>query len=61
MEQEKKDTEKESVSPNAEGINSWNDRLDENLEPEQTADLDADEKARNYSATEGSGDQSDQA
>lgn len=49
----------EQVKANAEGINHWNDRLDENLEGEDRADLEADEKAREYSEENGSGDQSD--
>lgn len=48
-------------TPHPEGINEWNDRLDENLESEQTGNLDADEKARDYSAKHGSGDQSDES
>ncbi|MBB6238836.1 hypothetical protein HDC90_003483 [Pedobacter sp. AK013] len=42
------------------GLNDWNDRLDENLEPEDHNDSAADEKAKNFSAKYGSGDQSDQ-
>jgi hypothetical protein len=45
----------------SEGIDSWNDRLDENLEPTNTGDPEADEKAKAFSAQNGSGDQSDQA
>jgi len=41
------------------GLDSWNERLDENLENEDHADLSADEKAKRYSANKGSGDQSD--
>jgi len=41
------------------GLDSWNERLDENLENEDDADLKADEKAKRYSAEKGSGDQSD--
>lgn len=43
------------------GINDWNDRLDENLEPEAHNDNVADEKAKDFSAKYGSGDQSDQS
>ena len=42
------------------GIDQWNDRLDKNLEPEQRADELADDRAREYSEEEGSGDQSDE-
>jgi hypothetical protein len=45
----------------SEGIDSWNDRLDENLEPTDTGDPEADEKAKAFSDQNGSGDQSDQA
>lgn len=51
---------KEELKTNQEGINQWNDRLDENLEPEQSGDIDADEKAKEYSEQQGSGDQSDE-
>jgi len=43
----------------ASGLDQWNERLDENLEPESTGDELADEKARNFNESEGSGDQSD--
>ena len=46
---------------NNKGIDAWNDRLDENLEPEKTGDVSADINAGQYSAEEGSGDQSDNA
>ena len=42
------------------GLDDWNDRLDENLEPETEGDEQADENARYYSENEGSGDQSDE-
>jgi hypothetical protein len=45
----------------SEGIDNWNDRLDENLEPTDTGDPEADEKAKRFSEQNGSGDQSDQA
>lgn len=48
------------VKQNPDGLDQWNDRLDENLESEQTGDVDADEKAREYSEEKGSGDQSDE-
>ena len=50
----------EPVKSNPDGLDQWNDRLDENLESEQTGDVDADEKAREYSEEKGSGDQSDE-
>lgn len=50
----------EPVKPNPDGLDQWNDRLDENLESEQTGDIDADEKAREYAEQKGSGDQSDE-
>jgi len=50
----------EQVKTNAERLNHWNDRLDENLESEDRGDLEADEKAREYSEENGSGDQSDE-
>lgn len=43
----------------ATGLDHWNDRLDTNLENENSGDVHADEKARAYSAEQGSGDQSD--
>lgn len=50
----------EPVKQNPDGLDQWNDRLDENMETEQTGDVDADEKAREYSEEKGSGDQSDE-
>ncbi|MFW0717926.1 hypothetical protein [Pedobacter sp. N23S346] len=44
----------------AKGLNDWNDRLDENLEPQKQGDTDADERAKDFSDQVGSGDQSDQ-
>lgn len=41
------------------GLDHWNNRLDENLEPKAHNDLDADEKAKAFSEKYGSGDQSD--
>jgi hypothetical protein len=58
MENQNNKTEKDQVKP--EGIDQWNDRLDENLEPEKEGDVNADEKAREFSEKEGSGDQSDE-
>ena len=46
---------------NKKGIDAWNDRLDQNLEPEKTADNSADKKAEQFSAEQGSGDQTDAA
>lgn len=44
---------------NNKGLDAWNNRLDQNLEPEKTGNELADIKAEEYSAEEGSGDQSD--
>lgn len=41
------------------GLDEWNNRLDENLEHEDAGNTEADEQARTYSKTHGSGDQSD--
>ncbi|UKT65117.1 hypothetical protein [Pedobacter mucosus] len=43
------------------GLDAWNDRLDENFESEKNNDPIADEKAKDFSEEDGSGDQSDQA
>lgn len=59
MEDHKKEDSNAPVKPSATGIDTWNDRLDENLEHEAAGDSEADEKARDYSAKHGSGDQSD--
>jgi hypothetical protein len=61
MENEKSKSEKEQTKANPDGLDQWNDRLDENLETEQAGDEIADEKAREYSEKHGSGDQSDAA
>lgn len=54
-------TQKENqAQPDHTGLDNWNDRLDENLENEETSDPIADEKAEKYSAENGSGDQSDE-
>ncbi|MBE9603074.1 hypothetical protein [Pedobacter sp. MC2016-24] len=42
------------------GLDEWNNRLDENLEQEDTGNTEADEQARTYSNEHGSGDQSDE-
>jgi hypothetical protein len=42
-------------------LDDWNERLDENLEPEKGGDEEADENARDFSNENGSGDQSDKA
>jgi len=67
MENQKQDLEKskadfvtENIKHPVKGINDWNDRLDQNLEPEDHNDTLADEKAKDFSAKYGSGDQSDQ-
>ncbi|MDQ0965506.1 hypothetical protein QFZ20_000909 [Flavobacterium sp. W4I14] len=57
----KSDFTAEKAKHPVEGLNDWNDRLDENLEPEAHNDSDADEKAKDFSAKYGSGDQSDQS
>jgi len=59
-ENQKNNSEKAQVKPHQDGIDQWNDRLDENLESEQTGNEIADEKAREYSEKHGSGDQSDE-
>ncbi len=45
---------------NKTGLDAWNERLDNNLEPEQTGNEAADGNAENYSDLAGSGDQSDE-
>lgn len=52
-------TEKNAKHPE-QGLDDWNERLDENLEPEAHNDIEADEKAKDFSEKYGSGDQSDQ-
>lgn len=42
------------------GIDKWNDRLDQNLETEHEGNELADEQARDYLEKYGSGDQSDE-
>lgn len=59
MENQNNKTEKDQVKPD--GIDQWNDRLDQNLENEKEGDVAADEKAREFSDEQGSGDQSDEA
>jgi len=43
------------------GLDQWNDRLDENLESNDQNDVSADEKAKKFSEKEGSGNQSDES
>lgn len=45
----------------SDGLDKWNDRLDDNLESEDRGDTEADDNARDYSEKHGSGDQSDEA
>lgn len=59
MEDHKKEESNAPVKSTDTGIDAWNDRLDENLEQEETGNSEAGEKARNYSEEHGSGDQSD--
>ena len=66
MENQKNDQSKSKLSfieQNQEnpgkGINDWNDRLDDNLEPKDHNDIVADKKAKDFSEKLGSGDQSD--
>lgn len=66
MENQNKDQEKSKFSKQAQenpskGLNDWNDRLDENLEPEKQGDTVADDRAKDFSEQLGSGDQSDQS
>jgi len=66
MENQNKDQEKSKFSKQAQenpskGLNDWNDRLDENLEPEKQGDTAADDRAKDFSEQLGSGDQSDQS
>ncbi|GGH02074.1 hypothetical protein [Pedobacter zeae] len=56
----KSDFKEEDSKHAEEGLNQWNDRLDENLEPEDHNDIVADQKAKDFSEKYGSGDQSDQ-
>ncbi|MBO9672066.1 MAG: hypothetical protein J7577_01375 [Sphingobacteriaceae bacterium] len=56
----KSDFKEEDKKHAEEGLNNWNDRLDENLEPEDHNDILADQKAKDFSEKYGSGDQSDQ-
>jgi len=65
MENQKQDLNKsnfteENIKHPDQGPDNWNDRLDENLEPEASNDTEADEKAKDFSEKYGSGDQSDQ-
>ncbi|QXU44048.1 hypothetical protein [Pedobacter sp. D749] len=56
----KSDFTKENAENPEKGLDNWNDRLDENLEPEAHSHYEADEKAKDFSEKYGSGDQSDQ-
>ncbi|MFF5380679.1 hypothetical protein [Pedobacter suwonensis] len=66
MENQKQDlpksnfTEENAKHPD-QGLDNWNDRLEDNLEPEAHNDVEADEKAKDFSEKYGSGDQSDQS
>ena len=51
----------ENIENPQKGLNDWNDRLDENLEPEEHNDVVADENAKDFSEKYGSGDQSDES
>lgn len=56
----KSDFSKENTENPDQGLNNWNDRLDENLETENQNNNTADEKAKDFSEKYGSGDQSDE-
>jgi len=57
-----KDAKKVNTDANApgDGLDQWNDRLDENMESEAQGDPVADDKAKDYNEKYGSGDQSDE-
>ena len=55
----KKDFTEENIKNPTKGLDDWNDRLDENLEPLDQNDTVADDKAKDFSEKYGSGDQSD--
>lgn len=57
----KSDFSKENAKNPEQGLNNWNDRLDENLEQEDQNNNTADEKAKDFSEKYGSGDQSDES
>ncbi|QNN40122.1 hypothetical protein [Pedobacter roseus] len=57
----KSDFTTENAKHPEKGLNNWNDRLDENLEPEDQNNSIADEKAKDFSEKYGSGDQSDES
>ncbi|WP_316825317.1 hypothetical protein [Pedobacter miscanthi] len=57
----KSDFTEENAKHPEKGLNEWNDRLDENLEPEDHSSSTADEKAKEFSEKYGSGDQSDES
>lgn len=56
----KSDLLQQEQGNSANGLDNWNDRLDENLEPNQHGDTSADDRARDFSEQAGSGDQSDE-
>jgi len=60
MENQNINPEPTHVKPDSDGLNKWNDRLDQNLESEKEGNEIADENAREYSTEHGSGDQSDE-
>lgn len=49
QEKSKKNTSEIIEKDSSKGLNDWNDRLEENLEPEDRNDIDADIKAKEYS------------
>lgn len=49
QEKSKKNTSEIIEKDSSKGLNDWNDRLEENLEPEDRNDTDADVKAKEYS------------
>ncbi|GAA4201924.1 hypothetical protein GCM10022289_16030 [Pedobacter jeongneungensis] len=57
----KSDFTEENTKNPEKGLNNWNDRLDENLEPEDHNNITADERAKDFSEKYGSGDQSDES
>ena len=62
MELPKNPADNQKRSEGAEnGLDQWNDRLDENLESDNHNDVLADDRAKKFSEEEGSGDQSDES
>ena len=49
QEKSKKNTSEIIEKDSSKGLNDWNDRLDENLEPEDRNDTDADVKSKEFS------------